>query len=413
MIGISRLYASRNMPADGLRYGRQSTAGLRPADVLHHRPATAAARRPVVVWNVGRRCNLHCQHCYSDSANRAYAGELTTAEGMALIDDLAGFGVPVLLLSGGEPLMRPDLLDLIAHAKARGVRTTLSTNGTLITPQVAERLKALGLGYVGISLDGVGAVNDRFRGHKGAFEKAVAGFRACTAVGQRVGLRMTLTRHNVLDLQRIFEFVEAEGIDRVCFYHLVDSGRGSRAQALEPEAARAAVDQILTWTRLLADRGRPTEVLTVDNPCDGPYLYMRLRGEDPARAAEALALLTWNGGGLHGSGIGIGSVDFLGNVHPDQFWSRAVLGNVRERKFSEIWQDETHPLLAGLRSRAGRLQGRCGSCQWLDVCGGGFRVRALAVHGDPWAEDPGCYLTDAERGLVPGSRLREPFEVVQ
>lgn len=412
MIGITRLYASRNMPADGLRYGRQGTAGLRPADVLHDRPATARVRRPVVVWNVGRRCNLHCQHCYSDSSNRFYPGELTTAEGMALIDDLAAFGVPVLLLSGGEPLMRPDILDLIAHAKARGLRTTLSTNGTLITPETAARLKALGLGYVGISLDGVGAVNDRFRGHKGAFDKAVAGFRACRAVAQRVGLRMTLTRHNVLDLPRIFDFVEAEGIDRVCFYHLVESGRGSQDQALEAAAAREAVDSILGWSRSLAERGKPTEVLTVDNPCDGPYLYLRLRDEDPARAAEALTLLTWNGGGLHGSGIGIGAVDFVGNVHPDQFWSRATLGNVRERPFSEIWQDETHSLLAALRDRAGRLHGRCGPCQWLDICGGGFRVRALAVHGDPWAEDPGCYLTDAERGLLPGTRLREPFEAV-
>lgn len=408
MIGITRLYTSRNTPADGLRYGRQSTDGLRASEVIPHRPASAAARRPVVVWNVGRRCNLHCRHCYSDSANRAYRGELTTAEGLALIDDLADFGVPVLLLSGGEPLLRPDLFDLVAHARARGLRTTLSTNGTLITPDVARRLSALGLGYVGISLDGIGPVNDRFRGHRGAFDKAVAGFRACTAAGQRVGLRMTLTRHNVLDLPRIFDFVEAEGIDRVCFYHLVDSGRGSRDQALEPAAARAAVASILDWARALADRQRPTEVLTVDNPCDGPYLYLRLREEDPARAAEALALLTWNGGGLHGSGIGIGAVDFLGNVHPDQFWSRAVLGNVRERPFSQIWQDERLPLLAALRSRAGRLRGRCGACQWLDVCGGGFRVRALAVHGDLWAEDPACYLTDAERGLLPGSRLREP-----
>ncbi|HEX7124805.1 MAG TPA: radical SAM protein [Thermodesulfobacteriota bacterium] len=409
MIGISRLYTSRNMPADGLRYGRQSTAGLRPSEVLPDRPATAAQRRPVVVWNVGRRCNLHCRHCYSDSANRFYPGELTTEEGLALIDDLADFGIPVLLLSGGEPLMRPDIFDFIARAKARRLRTTLSTNGTLITPEVAERLKAFGLGYVGISLDGIGDVNDRFRGHKGAFEKAVAGFRACRAVGQRVGLRMTLTRHNVLELPRIFEFVETEGIDRVCFYHLVDSGRGTRDQALDAPSARAAIDAILDWTRSLADRGKATEVLTVDNPCDGPYIYMRLLREDPARAAEALTLLTWNGGGLHGSGIGVGAVDFLGNVHPDQFWSSAVLGNVRERRFSEIWQDGSLPLLAQLRSRAGRLGGRCGACQWLDVCGGGFRVRALAAHGDPWAEDPACYLTDAECGLVPGSRVREPF----
>ncbi len=413
MIGITRLYVSRNTPADGLRYGRQSLEGVRRADVVAA-PAvrSAAERRPVVVWNAGRRCNLHCRHCYSDSSNREYMGELTTAEGFTLIDDLAAFGAPVLLLSGGEPLMRPDILDLITHARARGLRTTLSTNGTLITPAVAAQLKVLGLGYVGISLDGIGAVNDRFRGHKGAFKQAVAGFRACKAVGQRVGLRMTLTQHNVQDLERIFTFVEREGIERVCFYHLVYSGRGSRRYELSHEETRAAVDRILDWTRSLAARGLPTEILTVDNHCDGPYLYLRLRQEDPVRAEQVLALLRWNGGGLYSSGVGIGNVDFLGFVHPDQFWTTATLGNVRVRPFSEIWQDTSDPLLAGLRDRAPRLKGRCGGCQWKDVCGGSFRVRALQVHRDPWAEDPACYLTDEECGLTPGSRIREPFAQV-
>ncbi len=409
MIGITRLYASRNTPSDGLRYGRQSLEGVRPKDVVAA-PAvrSAAERRPIVVWNVGRRCNLHCRHCYSDSANREYLGELTTAEGVALIDDLAAFGVPALLLSGGEPLMRPDIFDLMAHARARSLRTTLSTNGTLITPAVAARLKELGLGYVGISLDGIGAVNDRFRGQKGAFKQAVVGFRACKAVGQRVGLRMTLTQHTIQDLERIFSFVEAEGIERVCFYHLVYAGRGSRRYELSHEETRAAVDRILDWARSLAARGLPTEVLTVDNHCDGPYLYLRLRQEDPARAEQVLTLLRWNGGGLYSSGVGIGNVDFLGFVHPDQFWTTATFGNVRVRPFSEIWQDTSDPLLAGLRDRAPRLKGRCSGCQWKDVCGGGFRVRALQVHRDPWAGDPACYLTDEECGLAPGSRTGSP-----
>jgi radical SAM protein with 4Fe4S-binding SPASM domain len=409
MIGITRLYAGRNTPSDGLRYGRQRTEGVRAQDIVTlHPPASARVRRPVVVWNVGRRCNLHCVHCYSDSANRAYTGELTTAEGKALIDDLAAFGIPVLLLSGGEPLMRPDLLALIAHARVRGVRVTLSTNGTLITRAVADQLRALEVSYVGISLDGIGATNDRFRGHKGAFDKAMAGFRHCTAVGQRVGLRMTLTRRNCEDLDRIFDFIEAEGIDRACFYHLVYSGRGNRADELPPEVARAAVDTILRRAKDFADRGLAKEIFTVDNHADGPYLYLRLLREDPARAEEVLTLLRWNGGGLYSSGVGIADIDFLGNVHPDQFWMSHTLGNVRERTFSEIWQDLSDPILAGLRDRAPRLTGRCGACQWKDVCGGSFRVRALQVHGDPWAEDPGCYLTDDECGLTPGSRVREP-----
>lgn len=410
MINVTRLYTGANTASDGLRYGVQGTRGVRREDIVTLFPGRSAAeRKPVVVWNVGRRCNLHCVHCYSDSANRAYQGELSTEEGKALIDDLADFEVPVLLLSGGEPLLRPDIFELIGHARERGVRVTLSTNGTLITPEVAERLRALAVSYVGISLDGIGRVNDMFRGHKGAFDKAMAGFRNCKAVGQRVGLRMTLTRRNCQDLDAIFDFIEAEGIDRACFYHLVYSGRGNSRDELPPELARAAVETILRRTRDFAERGVRKEILTVDNHADNVLLYLKLREEDPERAEEVLVLMRWNGGGLHSSGVGIADVDFLGNVHPDQFWMGHTLGNVRERPFSEIWRDASDPVLAGLRDRAPLLRGRCGGCQWKDVCGGSFRVRALQVHGDPWAEDPGCYLTDEEIGLEPGARIREPF----
>ena len=410
MIGITRLYTGRNTASDGLRYGVQRTHGVRARDIVTVLPGRSASeRKPVVVWNVGRRCNLHCVHCYSDSSNREFSGELTTGEGKALLDDLAGFGIPALLLSGGEPLLRPDIFELIEHGRAKGLRITLSTNGTLITPEVARRIEELGVSYVGISLDGIGRTNDMFRGHKGAFDKAMAGFRNCKAVGQRAGLRMTLTRRNCQDLDGIFDFIEAENIDRACFYHLVYSGRGSSKDELTPEVARAAVDTILRRAKDFADRGLDKEILTVDNHADNVYLYLKLREEDPERAEEVLSLLAWNGGGLHSSGVGLADVDWLGNVHPDQFWMSHTLGNVRERPFSEIWRDLSDPVLAGLRDRAPLLRGRCGACQWKDVCGGSFRVRALQVHGDPWAEDPGCYLTDEEIGIAPGSRIREPF----
>lgn len=410
MIGITRLYTGRNTPSDGLRYGVQRTEGVRARDIVTSTPERhASERKPVVVWNVGRRCNLHCVHCYSDSENRAYSGELTTAEGRALLDDLAGFGIPALLLSGGEPLLRPDIFELIAYARRVGLRITLSTNGTLITPEVAARLEDLGVSYVGISLDGIGLTNDMFRGHKGAFDKAMAGFRNCGAVGQRVGLRMTLTRRNCQDLDSIFDFIEREGIQRACFYHLVYSGRGKPSDELTPELARTAVDTILRRSRDFADRGLGIEIFTVDNHADNVYLYLKLREEAPERAAEVLALMRWNGGGLNSSGVGVADIDWLGNVHPDQFWMSHTLGNVRQRPFSEIWSDLSDPILAGLRDRAPLLGGRCGACQWQDVCGGSFRVRALQLFGDPWAEDPGCYLTDEEIGIVPGSRIREPW----
>ena len=273
MINVTRLYTGRNTPSDGLRYGVQRTAGVRTRDIVTISPGRSAAeRKPVVVWNVGRRCNLHCVHCYSDSSNRAFAGELTTGEGRALLDDLAAFEVPALLLSGGEPLLRPDVFELIEHGRSLGLRITLSTNGTLITPQVAERIHALGVSYVGISLDGIGATNDRFRGHRGAFDKAMAGFRSCRAVGQRAGLRMTLTRRNCQDLDAIFDFIEVEGIERACFYHLVYSGRGSSSDELRrrppaprwtPSCAAPGTSRTGGWTR----RSSPSTTTPTTSTC--------------------------------------------------------------------------------------------------------------------------------------------------
>lgn len=388
MINVTTLYCGATSGSDPLRYGQGPSA-----------PASSRARRPVVVWTMGRRCNLRCLHCYADSTNAEYAGELTVVEARAMLDDLARFQIPALLLSGGEPLMRPRFFELAAYARGLGLRLTISTNGTLITPTTAERIKALGVTYVGVSFDGLGPVNDRFRGVSGAFEKALAGLRNLKAVGQRVGLRFTLTRRNVEALPDIFALVERERIDRVCFYHLVYAGRGRHLAQddLSVEETRRAVDLILLNTRRLVARGWPGEVLTVDNHVDGVYLYLTLLAEGhEGEAARALRWLSWNRGGAHSSGVGIANVDSYGRVHPDQFWQTHTLGNVRERPFSAIWTNSDDPLLAGLRDRLPRLTGRCGACRWKTICGGSFRVRALQAAGDPWGPDPACYLTDDE-----------------
>lgn len=404
MISISKLYCGGTAESDGLRYGHGGqgpsvAAGAPPT------PKTAAERRPVTVWNVTRTCNLRCIHCYTDSESRKYPGELSTEEGKALIEELARFQIPALLFSGGEPLARLDLFDLVAHARTLGIRPTLSTNGTLITPETAWRIKDAGFTYVGISLDGVNEVNDRFRGVEGAFDRAVRGFKACVAVGQRVGLRLTLTRHNFLNLHQIFDFIERERIDRACFYHLVYSGRGSQIAGddLSREETRQALDIILERTADFHRRGLNKEILTVDNHVDGIYLYLKLLQSDPERAAQVLKLLTWNGGGLYSSGVGIADIDFLGNVHADQFWMHHSFGNVRERPFSQIWTDTTDPLMAGLKNRRAVLKGRCapGICKWFDACGGAMRVRADLVYHDPFAPEPACYLTDDEIGFTP------------
>ena len=394
MVNITKLYCGEEQPADGLRYG-----------LGHGAPKSAAERRPIVVWNVTRTCNLRCVHCYSDSYAQKYPGELTHEEAKRVIDDLVAFKVPAVLFSGGEPLTRPDLLELMEYAATSGLRVTLSTNGTLIDEPTAQWLHEIGLTYVGISLDGIGETNDLFRGKKGAFDGAVRGMRNCRAVGQKVGLRLTLTRRNCMDLHDIFNFIEAEDIQRACFYHLVYSGRGNAADELTTAEIRRAMDIILERTRTFHERGLKKEILTVDNHTDNAYLYLKLRERKSARAEEVYELMKWNGGGANSSGVGIANIDTQGNVHPDQFWQSATLGNVKQRPFSEIWSDNSIPLLAGLRNRLPLLKGRCGQCRFKEICGGSFRVRAAQVYGDPWASDPACYLTDNEISLAETNAL--------
>ena len=390
MLSISRLYCGNISATDALRYGRE--AGKLPPHLLHY----SRDKKPVVVFNCTKRCNLRCAHCYSHSAGDAGENELTTAEAKALIDDLAQFGCPVILFSGGEPLLRPDLLELVDYAVAKGRRAVISTNGTLISPDVARQLKRVKLSYVGVSLDGVAGTNDAFRGAAGAFDRALAGIRHCLREGIKVGLRFTINKRNAAEIAPIFRLLEAEQIPRVCFYHLVYAGRGSRLidEALPLAQTRAIVDQIIDLTADMFRRGLEKEVLTVDNHCDAPYLYLRMVRERHPRADEVLRLLQFNGG--NSSGIGIGCVSWDGAVHADQFWRHESFGNVRERKFSEIWTDTTHPLMAKLKDRKPHLQCRCAACRWLNICNGNFRVRAEAVTGDVWACDPACYLTDEE-----------------
>ena len=388
MINLTRLIGDENASfwGDALRYGKQASAN------------------PVVVWNCTRRCNLRCVHCYAASEARADPNELTTDEAKAFFDDLAAFGAPVLLVSGGEPLLREDLFELLPYATKKGLRTVISTNGTCITPDVAQKISAAAVAYVGVSLDAADAKrNDEFRGCDGAFENALAGLRACREAGIKVGVRFTMTRRNLDQIDGLFDLIEREEIPRVCFYHFVPAGRGKDNLTTAPwhSQVRDAVDVILARTRSLDQVGRGVEVLTVDNHADGPYVYLQLLREDPARASKAMTLLKRNGGNR--SGVGIACVAWDGAVLPDQFWRSRVLGNVRETPLSEIWSRRTAgTLLEQLRNRKQFLQGRCMSCRFLEICNGNLRARAEAAGLGLWGDDPACYLTDEEiREAVP------------
>lgn len=391
MISITRLLCDSEYYGDTLRYNntscRQSTGA-------------AAGCGPVVAWNITRSCNLSCRHCYAAADGHQAEGELTTGEADRLINDLAEFKVPALLISGGEPLLRPDLFDLAARARARGLRLTLSTNGTLITPDIARRIKNVGISYVGISLDGIGENDDRFRGRQGAFDAALQGIRNCLEVRQKVGLRFTINRYNLGEIRAIFDLIEEEKIPRACFYHLAYAGRGSAMvdQDISPAERRAVLDLIMERVLDFHRRGQEKEILTVNNHADGVYLYLKLCRNDPVRAKKVYHLLKLNSGNR--TGMALGAVDWEGNVHPDQFTLHHTFGNVKERRFSEIWQDISHPILAGLRNRQYLLKGRCAACRWLEICNGNSRGRAEAIYGNYWASDPACYLTDQEIGFL-------------
>ena len=399
MIGCTKLICGTATIGEAMNYSKSGEKA--PAHMLQF----TTDDRPLVVWNMTRRCNLSCVHCYI-SADERKRTELSTDEARTFIDDLAQMGCPVLLFSGGEPTLRADLCELGAYAISKGVRAVISSNGTMIDEKMAKEIAGVGFSYVGVSLDGAPETHDKFRGKKGAFEDALRGIRSCLAAGVKAGVRLTVNRANVQDLPQVLDIVEREGIPRFCMYHLVYAGRGESmvAQDLSHDDARGVIarliDKVLDWEK----RGVGTEILTTDNHADGVMIEEFVGQSRPERLADVQALQKRHGG--CSAGKKMANVDYAGNVHPCQFWSGETLGNVRERPFSEIWTDVSNPLLAKLRSMPEPLTGqRCSRCRHRAVCGG-CRIRAGVVGGDLWGDDPACYLTDEEIGICERSRRR-------
>lgn len=386
MISFSKLLLEQEHYGDSLRYHPKVQGQSR---------GTLEGRGPIVVWNCTKACNLECRHCYAEATHNPTPDELSTEEAKLFMDSLISYNVPVLLFSGGEPLMRKDIFELMEYGAHIGLRMVLSTNGTLINLEKAKKIKELGISYVGISLDGLKDVNDDFRGMQGAYEKAMEGFRNCEAVGQKTGLRLTLSKTTSKELPKIFDLIEKNKIPRVCFYHLVYTGRGSeiKDEDLSHEEKRKALDFIIEKTLDFGARNINTEILTVDNHCDGIYLYEYMKDKNEVMAEEILKMLSINGGNR--SGVAIASVDWVGNSYIDQFTRDIPIGNIREKSFGEIWDGDENSFLLKLRDRKNYLKGRCVSCKWLNQCNGNFRARALST-GDFWASDPGCYFTDEE-----------------
>ncbi len=351
---------------------------------------------PVVIWNLIRRCNLTCKHCYSISADIDFKGELDTQEVYTVMDDLKAFGVPVLILSGGEPLLRPDIFAISQRAKDMGFYVGLSTNGTLINAGNIEKIAAVGYDYVGISIDGNKDTHDLFRRKQGAFDASVAGVRLCRDRDIKVGLRFTMTEDNATELPDLLQLMRDEGVNKFYLSHLNYAGRGNRNRDSDVHlnVTRYAMDLLFETALLHARRGDDLEFVTGNNDADGVYLLRWVMQHHPEKAGHMAARLRQWGG--NSSGVNIANIDNLGNVHPDTFWWHYDLGNVRQRPFSDIWMDTSDPIMKGLKAAPRLIKGRCGECRYFDICGGNTRVRAMQLTGDPWAEDPACYLTDEE-----------------
>lgn len=367
-------------------------------------PTPVAPRRnppgPVVIWNLIRRCNLTCKHCYSISADKDFPGELSTEEVFTVMDDLKAFRVPVLILSGGEPLLRPDIFDIARRAKGLGFYVGLSSNGTLITEANIDAIVDVGFDYVGVSLDGLGATHDKFRRMEGAFEASLAGIRLCRDRGIKVGVRYTMTQDNAQDLPGLLKLIEAEGIDKFYFSHLNYAGRGNKNRRTDAhhQATRQAMDLLFDTCWDYQQRGLEKEFVTGNNDADGVYLLHWVQRKFPEQAAHIQCKLEQWGG--NASGVNVANIDNLGNIHPDTMWWHHTLDNVRQRPFSQVWNDLSDPLMAGLKQHPRPVQGRCGACRYLAICNGNTRVRAQQLTGNPWAEDPACYLSDEEIGVI-------------
>jgi len=376
-------------------------------DMLELKPVKASRKMPgpVVIWNLIRRCNLQCKHCYSTSLDIDFKDELSTEQIKATIDDLKVAHVPVLILSGGEPLLRPDIYEITEYAKQKGFYLALSTNGTLINKDNIAAIKAAEYQYVGISIDGLEKFHDEFRRQKGSFKSSMHAIKLCKEAGIKVGMRLCLTKENFKDIPAMLNLMEENSVDKFYLSHLNYSGRGKRSAENDAmfKMTKDAMEMLYerAWSHI--NQGIETDFVTGNNDADGPFLLQwatkRFNDSHP-KAIKNLKqrLINWGG---NASGVNVANIDNTGTIHPDTYWWNHPIGNVKTEKFSDVWKNTQDPLMLGFRMNPRPVKGRCASCDHLAICGGNTRTRAFAQTSDAWAEDPGCYLDDEEIGFVP------------
>jgi len=327
----------------------------------------------IISWNTTNACNMYCRHCYRDAGERLEE-ELNTKEGLALIDQIAEAGFKIMIFSGGEPLMRDDIYTLAAWAKEKGLRPVLGSNGTLITGEVAERMKKSGVAAVGISLDSIDpASHDDFRGIPGAWQGAVDGMRACREVGLPFQVHTTVMDWNMQEIEKLTDFAVERGAVGHHVFFLVPAGR---AVNIEAESLRAGQYEALLRRIML----KQAEVRIELKPTCAPQFM---------RVAAQLGIKTRFGRGCL-AGISYCIISPKGIVQPCAYLNIPA-GNVRETPFDEIWRSAE--IFRILRTR--EYKGSCGSCKYKQICGG-CRARAYFYYGDYMAEEPWCHYRNSQ-----------------
>ena len=344
----------------------------------------------IAIWNFTNRCNLSCLHCYS-KAELDSVDTLSTQKIMDTLPKLKANGVKFLIFSGGEPLTRHDIYDIAGRCKELGIVTYLSTNGLYVKKSNAQKILDT-FNYIGISIDGSEDVHDAFRGLKGSFEASMKAVDLLNSYNQtKVGIRFTITKDTYDDLAFIFELAEKHNIPKIYISHLVYSGRGldNLEMDLSKDQRVTAVEYILDKAFEYHNSKRDIEIVTGNMEMDAILFYNRFIKVYPEHADEMKKrLITWGG---NSAGRKLLNIDAEGNVKPDPFFP-AIIGNIFREDFTDIWTDKPIEMLQKLRVHPRNLGGKCEKCEYLDICNGGSRSRAYAIHGDLWAEDPSCYL---------------------
>jgi AdoMet-dependent heme synthase len=343
-----------------------------------------------LAWEMTRRCNLACVHCRSSSTLEVdQHPDFSTEEAFRVLDDLATFAKPVIVLSGGEPLLRPDIFEIARYGNQKGFRMCLATNGTYITDELCEEIKRSNIKMVSLSLDGATAeTHDAFRQQKGAFDATIRAAELFKAHGIPFLINSSFTKHNQKEIIHCFRLAKKLGAKAWYMFMVIPTGRGEEiiADLITPEE----YDEILEWHYLMEQE----EVDMLVRPTCAPHYY-RVRFEENKKADTRVKSrpLTFSPGGSKGclAGQTIALIDVDGNVLPCSYLPKSA-GNVREKSFKTIW--ESSELLLNLRDFSS-YKGRCGSCEYIKVCGG-CRARAEMMKNDYMAEDPFCRYIPAQ-----------------